>query len=85
MINSEDTRPLDAPRRRLDGIIWKYAPRSKHLHAPSYKNKTVAPHVDAWEKMVFFNPAVSRHKKRRSAAYVALTAKDFDPTVMRPS
>jgi len=81
--HSEGTPPLDNQRRRLDGIIWKYAPRSKHVHAPSYKNKTVAPHVDAWEKMVFFNPVASRHKKRRSAAYVALTAKDFDPTVMR--
>jgi cytochrome P450 len=51
------------------------------LHVPVYKNKTVAPHVDAWGKMVFFNPPGARHTKRRSAAYVALTAKDFDPTV----
>ena len=67
-------------RRRLDGVIF-YPQRKRHVHQTKYKEKTVRPVTDAWSLNVFFNPASSRHKRRRSAAYVALTARDFDPTV----
>ena len=37
--------------------------------------------MSEWHRRFFFNAAHARHRRSRSAAYVALTAKEFDPTV----
>jgi hypothetical protein len=68
-------------RRRLLDIMWQYHSKHKHRAVPKYKEKVVRPAVNDWHRNFYFNTPASRHRRRRSAAYVALTAKDFDPVV----
>jgi hypothetical protein len=66
--------------RRLD-IMWEYHKKQRHRPVPKYKEKTTHSAISEWNRNIYYNPTSSRHKRRRSAAYVALTAREFDPTV----
>ena len=79
-LGSADPGSDDPVRRRLE-VLFQFHPRKHKLASPKYKEKTVKPEVVAWTRNVYFNAPGARHKRRRSAAYVSLTAKDFDPTV----
>jgi hypothetical protein len=76
----DDDDEDDSTSRRLE-VLFQYQPRKHTLASPKYKEKTVRPEVVAWDRNVFFNAPGARHKRRRSAAYVALAQKELDPAV----